>query len=252
MWEKNTMWLTVNDLLLLFARRDKNILSWSISFVATPTPVKNKPLFIDWRQDRVVSRAGFGLILSKRFRPISGLHINFFVTTCNRVDWIFNKSLLIANHLVTTPFILLRHYYPAVADILTHSITLALGLNRTSKINLGLGPGFKMRPVCNSATRRASVIAIVEEEEELTWSRRSWWSSFCRCGRRLTSPRWRWSASNTRRRTTRLHRWMSTTRSTTIPTTLRSKRYSTRGRTQPTGRRGRGRGWHASLQTRGK
>jgi len=36
-----------------------------------------------------------------------------------------------------------------IAHILTHSVNLACGLNRASKINVGLGPGsdFKMRPI---------------------------------------------------------------------------------------------------------
>jgi len=44
-------------------------------------------------------------------------------------------------------------WYPAVAHIVTHSVNLAFGLNRASKINVGLGPGsgFKVKPIYNSA-----------------------------------------------------------------------------------------------------
>jgi len=39
-------------------------------------------------------------------------------------------------------------WYLAVAHILTHSENLSFGVNRASKVNVGLGPGsgFKMRP----------------------------------------------------------------------------------------------------------
>jgi len=49
-------------------------------------------------------------------------------------------------------FTLLRHQYPAVGNILIHSVNLAFGPKSASKINvgLGLGSGFKMRPVYNS------------------------------------------------------------------------------------------------------
>jgi len=43
-------------------------------------------------------------------------------------------------------------YYSAVAHILTFSVIWLSGLNRASKINVGLDPGsgFKMRPFHNS------------------------------------------------------------------------------------------------------